>query len=753
MHTIKKGKLQMVKKATRRFRSCAGLLCSASAAALIGMASGGAFAQQVVAQNTSAALAAAPKDDLTEIIVTSTRVVRDGYQAPTPTTVVGAQEIAAKAPANIADYLIEMPSFAGSSTPLANTSQISTGLSGINALNLRDIGANRTLVLLDGQRVGPSSLTGLVDINDLPEQLIKRVDVVTGGASADWGSDAVAGVVNFVLDKDFTGIKGNVQGGATTYGDDQNYKVSLTAGTGFLDNRGHVLVSVQDARNDGISGVPRPWANDDKLMFVNPAYTPTNGQPQYLVRSNSGFATATPGGIITSGPLKGTYFGPGGTPTQFNYGPIVSGNFMQGGQSQYSNFANSGDLDPQVTRQNVFFRTSFDVTDHFQVFGQASYAKTTSYKAATDQFNFGNLTINAGNAFIPASVAAQMAAQGISSFTLGTSNQDLGPIGATTNRSVGRYVIGANGDFDALGSKWTWDAYSQQSITDIYTAARLSITANYKAAINSVVNPATGATVCQSTLTNPSNGCVPYNIFGTGVNSSAALNYVLGTAWGSSRLTQNVEAATLHGNPISNWAGPISVATGIEYRREAVTGSNDPLSSTNSYFAGNYHASFGSYDVTEGFFETVVPLAKDQFLAKSLDFNGAVRATDYSTSGYVTTWKIGLTYSPIDNVSFRATRSRDIRAPDLSELFQAGQTSTTVVIDPQNNNANATTFQVTFGQSQIDAGSGRYHRCRRGPAAALPARLHGLGGLLSDRHPQRDLHGDRAATREPMCRR
>ena len=677
------------------------------------IASSVTFAQP--AETAPTAPAATP-DELNEIVVTSTRIVRDGYQAPTPTSVIGEQEIAAKAPANIADFVNELPSLVGSNSPRFNISSISAGLSGINALNLRDLGGNRTLVLLDGQRVGAATLTDLVDINEIPEELVKRVDVVTGGASADWGSDAVAGVVNFVLDKDFTGIKGDVQGGATTYGDDQNYKVSLTAGTGFLDNRGHVLFSAEDAHNDGISGVPRPWANqnNETMMYANPAYTPTNGQPALLVGNNSGFATGTPGGIITSGPLKGTYFGPGGTPAQFNYGSLVSGNFMQGGQAGYANFANTVDLDPRVTRQNVFFRTSFDVTDHFQVFGQASYGKANTFNNVSDQWNLGNLTISANNAFIPASTAAALAAYNaahpttpITSFTLGSLNQDLPPISSTTDRSNDRFVIGANGDFNALGSKWNWDAYSQETITDIDIASNLTVTANYKAAINAVQNPATGAIQCASIATNPT--CVPYDIFGTGVNSSAAINYVMGTPWLRQQLKQNVEAANLRGTPFSDWAGPISVATGVEHRKESADGSSDAADAaalettpvTPVYFAGNFHPTHGNYDVNEFYFETVVPLAENQFFARSLDLNGAVRATDYSTSGYVTTWKIGLTYSPIDDISFRATRSRDIRAPDLAELFQNGLTVTAGVTDPTHNNASTTAFQVTSGNPEL----------------------------------------------------
>lgn len=656
-------------------------------------------AQAQAAPEAVAPLTAMPEQPA-DIVVTGTRVVRDGYKAPTPTTVVGSAEIAAKAPTNLADFVNELPSLSGSSTPRTTIAAVSGGNAGINALNLRNLGVNRTLVLLDGQRVGASSLSGYVDINQFPQALVKRVDVVTGGASADFGSDAVAGVVNFVLDKNYTGIKGEAQGGVTTYGDDRNYKVSLTAGTTFADDRVHLLVSAEAAHNAGVSGIgSRKWY-DAKKLFTNPAYTATNGQPQLLVRSGSGFATATPGGIITSGPLKGTYFDQGGTPLQFNYGSIVSSNFMQGGQSQYADFGTAGDLDPRLSRQNAFGRLTFDVTDNLHVYAQLTYGRSSTLVHYSPQYNFGNLTIRADNAFLPASVAARATALGVTSFTLGTFNQDLGVIPVSTTRSSLRPVIGANGDFEAFGTKWNWDVYGQESIARSYVQTTTTITANYNAAIDSVRN-ANGVIVCRSTLTNPTNGCVPYDIFGTGVNSSAAINYVTGTAWLRTKINENVFAGNLRGNPVSTWAGPVSVAMGIEHRREKVSGSNDPLSPSRAYFTGNYNASFGSYDVTEGYFETVVPLAKELPFAKSLDLNAAVRATSYSTSGYVTTWKVGLTYQPVSDVTFRVTRSRDIRAPNLAELFQNSQTVTSTVADPFNANASATIFQVTSGNTNL----------------------------------------------------
>lgn len=631
-----------------------------------------------------------------DIVVTGTRVVRDGYQAPTPTTVIGTAEIAAKSPSNLADYVNTLPSLSGSATPRSTASFVSNGMIGINALNLRNLNPNRTLVLLDGQRVGASSLTGLVDINQFPQSLVKRIDVVTGGASASWGSDAVAGVVNFVLDKDYTGLKGQAQGGVTTYGDGRNYNISLTAGAKFAGGRGHILLAGELMHDDGIEGIgKRKWYNGSKILF-NPAYAAGNGQPQLLVRDNVGIAVAAPGGLITSGNLRGTYFGANGSPAQLNYGSIVSGNFMVGGDSAYTDYGTSGNLSPKQDRRNVFGRVSYELTDSINIYGQASYTSSTAHQAVTSFYNLGNLTIQRDNAFIPASIASSVTGP----FSLGTTNQDLGPLEVYNKRSSQRYVVGANGDFDALGTNWSWDVYAQKSINTVYNEAHATITANYTRAIDAVRN-ANGVIVCRSTLTNPGNGCVPYNVFGTGVNSQAAKDYVMGTSWGRTKLTEDVQAATLKGEPFSTWAGPVSIATGIEHRRESVTGSNDELSTTRAYSFGNYRASFGKYDVKEGFFETVVPLAKGSRFADTLDLNGAVRVTDYSTSGTVATWKLGVTYAPVSDLTFRVTRSRDIRAPNLAELFQTGVAGTGSISDPFRNNATSTFISTTQGNRNL----------------------------------------------------
>ncbi|HWV35325.1 MAG TPA: TonB-dependent receptor, partial [Thermomicrobiales bacterium] len=215
------------------------------------------------------------------------------------------------------------------------------------------------------------------------------------------------------------------------------------------------------------------------------------------------------------------------------------------------------------------------------------------------------------------------------------------------------------------------------------------VTANHRRAVDAVLDATRGRIVCRVNAdadpTNDDPACVPYNPMGTGVNSQAAIDYVTELGWANIILDQEVVAASARGEPFSTWADPVSVAFGVEHRRESVGGRASEIDEMNGFFAGNYHASHGKYDVTEGFIETLVPLAKDLPFARSLDFNGAVRYTEYSTSGDVVTWKAGLTYRPVDDVMFRVTRSRDIRAPHLGDLFNAGAAGTSNMFDPFTN--------------------------------------------------------------------
>ena len=633
-----------------------------------------------------------------DIQVTATRIVRNGYDAPTPTTVLSEEDIRRKAPENIADLVTELPGVAAGNSPAQNTGTTSSGFTGVNSLNLRNLGSNRTLVLLDGRRLPAATVNGsIVDINVLPNAFIKRVDVVTGGASAAWGSDADAGVVNFVLDSDFTGIKGHVQGGATTYGDRANYTVSLGAGAKFADDRGHILVSVEHSYIAGIDGVPRSWYKGYRT-FANPNWTATNGQPRYLSLNDVGYSAITPGGIVTSGPLRGVYFGPNGTPAQINYGTLLTSSTFVGGDWQYTDWSkNTQSFLNSNSRQSAFARASFDVTDRVQLFGQFIFTRSNVEEAAPPTITA--TTIKRDNAFLPASIAAEMDQLNLTTLSIGSSNVDLGKRTYEADHSLFQYLAGAKGLVSFFGKDFHWDITGYRSISKISQDVLVPISANQANAFDAVRGP-NGAIVCRSTLTNPNDGCVPYDVFGTGVNSSAAVQYLMKHDWVDQTITQNDAAATLRGDPFKTWAGPVSIATGFEYRRDAAHGTANPIGIANGFGNANYKPIAGSVDVKEGFLEVVVPLLHDKIF-KSLDFNGAVRETDYSSSGYVTTWKLGLTFTPIQDISFRLTRSRDIRAGNLSELFAAGSTGSAVASDPFLGGSTYTVQQITTGNPTI----------------------------------------------------
>lgn len=613
-----------------------------------------------------------------EITVTGSRIARDGYDAPTPLTVLNAADIQQTAPANLADFVNDIPSLVGSSTPATSNLSISAGSAGVNALNLRSLGNERTLVLLDGQRSVASTAAGAVDVNNFPQALVKSVDIVTGGASAAYGSDAVSGVVNFILDKEFTGVKGSAQAGETTYGDGRNYSVALAAGIPFANDRGRLLVSGEWSKKEGIFGVPRDWNDDGWYQITNPAYAVGNGQPERLVSSGIGLATATPGGIVTNTALRGTYFDVGGAPGQFAYG-AVRDRWMVGGNWRYTQINNVQALEPSENRKGFFGRLSFDVVEDAEVFVQASHNTMRSVGITSLLQNFGDVTIRSDNAFLPPSVRAQMT--GIPSFALGTSNGDLPARKVDTRRETTRYVLGARGSFDRLDRTFKWDAYYQRGITNTHEiAADVTNTARLALATDAVFRPGTSEIVCRSTLTNPSNGCVPLNRLGIGVASPAAIAYVIGHPERRQKFQQDVLAYNISFNAITLPAGPVGIAMGVEHRRERLSGEVEPQFRT-GWAVGNFLPSFGSFSVLEGYVEALVPIFE------GLEFNGAVRGTDYSISGYVTTWKAGLTYTPVEGVRLRGTRSRDIRAPNLGELFQGGSTRINQITDPFNGNA------------------------------------------------------------------
>lgn len=691
-----------------------------------------ADAQQATAPQDAAPATGGGSETLEAITVTGSRIARaDGYEAPTPVSVLGAEELNKMATVTIADSVNRLPAFTNSQTPRNRSSNISSGTAGTNILNLRGLGANRTLVLQDGKRlvgstIATGTLSGAVDVNMIPSGLVQRVDVVTGGASAVYGSDALAGVVNFVLDKEFTGIKGNVDYGATTAGDGENYKVTLTAGTKLADDRLHLLFSGEYADDQGIIGNDRSWADDSFQLMSNPLATQA-GQPSLLTVHNAGVANGTYGGLtlscqrvtpyvdlVTGQPgnrlaaipgacgLRGTQFVDGGSAIPFQFGPLVNGPTMQGGDWEASRVDRATTIALPLQRKTLFGRVAFDISDNVTTFLDLQYGQTWSHNQQVVPIlnNGGSVyvyannnvvrpdgtTFTAPNAFLAPELRATMLANNVDAIEIGTFNGDMHYLQGINERELKRGVFGFEGNFELGGKEWNWDAsyvHGEQNIVSRTPTNRVN--ARYAAAINAVRDPVSGNIVCGArdgflNIRLDAN-CRPYNPMGLGVNSAQGLDYITDMGWSDITLKQQVIAASMSGEPFENWAGGVSLAFGAEHRKESSEGSVSALDQSSAFFAGNYKATIGEYDVNEAFLETVVPLLKDVPGAEQLDFNGAVRWTDYSESGEVTTWKAGLVWSPIEDARFRFTRSRDIRAPGLGELFNKGSGGTGNNID------------------------------------------------------------------------
>jgi len=657
-----------------------------------------ALAPRAVAQDTDAAsrvsgsAISASDEESGDIVVTGSRVSRPGFTSPTPITTLSASELTKTSPSIMADALRTLPALTNTSGTQRNSG--STG-GGQSFLNLRGLGATRTLTLVDGRRFVSTNITGSVDANLIPSALVERVDLVTGGASAAYGSDAVAGVVNFIINTRFEGLKGNVQYGQTSHDDNREYVATLTGGTSFADGRGHFVASGEYFRNKGIPGTARGWARSGYQIITNPNGNGTEGNPTQILARDVRLVTSYAGLILNgnggsaaaNASFRGISFAPDGTPRAFDFGALTSSGTQVGGDGVDNGSIQQ--INRPLERKSLFAHASFDITPEWSVFAEGSYGEVQS-----DYINGPNvhnstaaqtayITIQRDNAFLPESIRDQMAATGVTSLTMTRWDLEDGLTHTENRNRTTRLVGGFNGQIGA----WKLDGYYQwgrnRTTNIVHTTNKI---ADFARAVDAV-RAQDGSIVCRSTLSDPNNGCVPFNPFGVGSPSAAALQYVNGSSPAYILTTQQAAALNLSGEPFSTWAGPVSFAVGVEYRRETADVRSDALSVANGYKIGNQQPWSGKYDIREAYAEAVIPLAKDITMLRLLELNAAVRRTHYSTSGSVTTWKGGLTYKPIDDLRLRLTRSRDIRAPNLNELFSRGRQGVSSVRDPFRNNA------------------------------------------------------------------
>ena len=667
------------------------------------------------AQPVEGPIQSAAPAGLDEVVVTASRV-RSGFSAPTPTTVVNEALIEKRGVTNIADVLNEVPAFRASATTATN--QRTSGYPGGTFLDLRGLNGvgptetARTLVLVDGHRYQPSVPNMLVDTNMIPTSLVERTEVVTGGASAAWGSDAIGGVVNMILKDHIDGIQGGVSYGQTDKNDNKDYSANLAAGNSFLGGRGHFMVGADYDKNLGIpnSYVSRAWGREEWGFISNPVARPA-GVPQKVASTDVTVSgRMTPGSVVVGGPLNGLMFLPGGATAQFVPGSLSAGDSQIGCPTctnEGITITGGSNLVNPVERWTSMGRATFDLTDNVQVWGELTRGQSWYDGLSAQRRDNAAITVRRDNAFLPAAVGSLMDANHLTTLTVGRIENDPGwgtpgQGGGFYSRATHLALTRIAGGFKGTIGKWKWDISGEAGKSEYTQFGQNSNNVNFTAA-SDAVRDSSGNVVCRpgAALNAAAPGCVPFNIFGQGSPSQAAIKYVMDYGQNHVVLQERDLAANINGELLQLPAGPLSVAGGLEYRNEQVATDVNADSAASLGDSANYAPYHGSYHDEEGYLEVAAPLLKNMTLVHALDFNAAVRETDYSNSGAVTTWKVGATYEPTEDFRFRFTRSRDIRAPNLAELYSPGSMVYSTVNNPRNNGASGQVQTFLTGNAAL----------------------------------------------------
>ena len=718
---------------------------------------------------TQAVAAAAPATDdgLDEVTVTGSRIARTGLETPTPVTAVSTTELQDMNPRQLIEGLSQLPQFFNNRRPQGNAPLFSGG----SNLDLRGAGPARTLVLLNGRRLPNGNRYGAVDVSTLPEAAISNVETVTGGASAAYGTDAVAGVVNFILNTKYNGFQAKLAAGETSRRDGENYTLSATYGTD-LGERAHLLVSADYYDQDAIWSLAslqsRPWMRQNGLV------TDPSGRYTFLRRDFVKPSNTSTTGVINSpnallDKLEFQRSGTGIITQRLNFSGVGR---LNGGCNCYAEAQRDQswgiDADNAVQQANgrhsAFAYLDYDVTDNTNVYLQGMYGVS---KVRGPWFSSPVMvgatwqgTIFSGNPFLPTNVQQIMTANNVASFNLGltgaTRADEMGGLGLyvvdqsneLTSATVGFETRFGAGHFD----DWKWSGYAQYGANhqDMDFQNGL-ITSRLYLALDAVTSPTSGQPVCRAALLNPAQfgDCVPVNLFG-GVNSvsAAARNYLIDEHTNVKSDYHQVFAETVLSGSIYDGigAGPFRMAVGASYRRDDLrqwksdlrdefvyingastglrgllnenqaggfvgvrgipTGFQGNASLANVLFTGSIQTPDtvleGNFSVKEAFTEFNLPLLKDLPFAALLETDLAYRYATYTGSGAISSWKYGLSWQIWDSFRVRATKSRDVRAANIRERFDATAGGANVR-DPLNNGVQvngATSF--TGGNPAVD---------------------------------------------------
>ncbi len=762
--------------------------------------SAGMVASSVYAQEATEALE--------EIQVTGSRIrATDGMAEPTPVTAITFNELSNIDPGGIvSEQLGTLPQFFGTQSAQRGGGAL-FGEAGGSYLNMRSLGANRTLILLDGSRVVPGAKTGSVNVDTLPNALIRTVDVVTGGASAAYGADALGGVTNFVLDREFEGLKVQAGTGISERGDGDRYNLSVAFGKQFGE-RLNVIGSIDEKYINQYERQPEDMDPDFWKrwgLVTNPAYKatdPPGTNPQRLTLPWVTSSFSSPYGLITPGPaataaqtaqynsagLNRMKFLPDGSGiTPFINGDVVAlggTQSMSGGpEAAIHNRAFGADSGAEVVGRSAFLGLRYDLTDTIEVYGQAMAGRSESSQDFSRSFyelgGLGSMTIYRDNAYLPASVAAAMdratppltsiRVEKLGSFAgvpeIGFDQRDKNVL-TTRSWSVGFNARLPN-DWDLSGN---WQTGESEKLSQVYDNTRVD---RMYLSLDAVRNPTTGAIQCRVQVVNPTvaqlanstavkgrftdvgdweiaaglrdpsqrvplpspigldntiRDCVPHNVMGNGNISQAAVDYIGTDKFGIGNIDQDFAELLLRGEVYEGWGyGPVSFAAGVNYREQGMTDGatprdvevlgpplNDPtlgiqgIASNYTGGSANLHAFStvpllkGEYDVTELFGELQAPIWESASGDQSLGGSLAYRQSDYSRTGKVDSWKVGLEFAVFADLRLRATKSRDVREPTFSERLDAQGGGGTVTDSSRPADGNVSITTVSGGNPNLN---------------------------------------------------
>jgi iron complex outermembrane recepter protein len=635
--------------------------------------------------------------------VTGSRIRSIAADSPSPIQVITAQEIARSGAVNIQDLLLRLPAIGSLPTFSRTNSNFDNLNSGVSTIDLRNLGEERTLVLINGKRsVAGVPGSSAVDLNSIPTDFIERIEVLTGGSSSTYGSDAVAGVINFILKRDFEGLSLDASIGESEQGDDRKEKFGITWGANAGD-KGNVMLhfgyssqgAVYSKDRDGlaidnISDSGLTGEVGDVFKYTTPFYSSFAPQgrvfftPAGEPRTSRTFDRA--GNIIPSSPNGPNGDGVGATGfnrQEFRTIAIPTSRYTFAGKGEFELIENH-----RAYLEGTYVTTKTDA--RLEPFPLDSADGTSGLYPASGngpaEFNVNGRIL--ANPLIPADLLAQFTdtdGDGLRDYSFTRRLSEVGNRGSSAQTDTFRIASGAKGTL----FNWDYDVYG------IYGSNRRSQTASGQYNVNSFrqameavpdVDDVDGdgdraEAICRDAEAR-AQGCVPANVFGFNTLTPGAVAWITAPATLRTEVTQRVIGASASGEPVMLWAGPLGVAAGFEYRRESSLSEPDALYQRGLNGSNAIPITEGSFSVEEFFLEGKLPLLKDAPFAQSLGVSGAVRSSDYDTIGSTVSWNAGVEWAVNQSVKLRVTRALSTRAPNIAEMFQPPTQDFPQVTDP-----------------------------------------------------------------------